>query len=73
MAKDNVPFHSVIFPCSLLGADDNYTLVNHLIATGIGGHQELGSLHTFPQYWEQSSLSCTGTTLHLPSLTWKPL
>ncbi|XP_033115540.1 methionine--tRNA ligase, cytoplasmic-like [Anneissia japonica] len=33
MAKDNVPFHSVIFPCSLLGADDNWTLVNHLIAT----------------------------------------
>lgn len=37
MAKDNVPFHSVIFPCSLLGAEDNYTLVNHLIATGTGG------------------------------------
>uniref|UniRef100_A0A7N9AVW0 Methionine--tRNA ligase, cytoplasmic n=1 Tax=Mastacembelus armatus TaxID=205130 RepID=A0A7N9AVW0_9TELE len=33
MAKDNVPFHSVVFPCSLLGAKDNYTLVNHLIAT----------------------------------------
>ncbi|XP_063215118.1 methionine--tRNA ligase, cytoplasmic isoform X2 [Chroicocephalus ridibundus] len=33
MAKDNVPFHSVVFPCSLLGAEDNYTLVNHLIAT----------------------------------------
>ncbi|KAM6308163.1 methionine--tRNA ligase, cytoplasmic isoform 2-T2 [Podargus strigoides] len=33
MAKDNVPFHSVIFPCTLLGAEDNYTLVNHLIAT----------------------------------------
>lgn len=33
MAKDNVPFHSVVFPCSLIGADDNYTLVNHLIAT----------------------------------------
>ncbi|XP_068853764.1 methionine--tRNA ligase, cytoplasmic [Aphelocoma coerulescens] len=33
MAKDNVPFHSVIFPSSLLGADDNYTLVKHLIAT----------------------------------------
>ncbi|KAJ8036040.1 Methionine--tRNA ligase, cytoplasmic [Holothuria leucospilota] len=33
MAKDNVPFHSVVFPCSLLGADDNWTLVNHLIAT----------------------------------------
>lgn len=37
MAKDNVPFHSVLFPCSLLGTDDNYTLVNHLIATGAGG------------------------------------
>ncbi|XP_065128536.1 methionine--tRNA ligase, cytoplasmic isoform X1 [Paramisgurnus dabryanus] len=33
MAKDNVPFHSVVFPCSLLGAQDNYTLVNNLIAT----------------------------------------
>lgn len=33
MAKDNVPFHSVVFPCSLLGAEDNYTLVNNLIAT----------------------------------------
>ncbi|XP_019618782.1 PREDICTED: methionine--tRNA ligase, cytoplasmic-like [Branchiostoma belcheri] len=33
MAKDNVPFHSVVFPCSLLGAEDNYTLVNHLQAT----------------------------------------
>uniref|UniRef100_A0A8C5BEK6 Methionine--tRNA ligase, cytoplasmic n=1 Tax=Gadus morhua TaxID=8049 RepID=A0A8C5BEK6_GADMO len=33
MAKDNVPFHSVVFPSSLLGAQDNYTLVNHLVAT----------------------------------------
>ncbi|XP_062975306.1 methionine--tRNA ligase, cytoplasmic isoform X2 [Elgaria multicarinata webbii] len=33
MAKDNVPFHSVVFPCSLLGTGDKYTLVNHLIAT----------------------------------------
>ncbi|XP_070546331.1 methionine--tRNA ligase, cytoplasmic-like isoform X2 [Ptychodera flava] len=33
MAKDNVPFHSVIFPCTCIGARDNYTLVNHLIAT----------------------------------------
>uniref|UniRef100_A0A8C5PFC3 Methionine--tRNA ligase, cytoplasmic n=1 Tax=Leptobrachium leishanense TaxID=445787 RepID=A0A8C5PFC3_9ANUR len=33
MAKDNVPFHSVIFPACLLGAEDNYTVVNHLIAT----------------------------------------
>lgn len=33
MAKDNVPFHSVVFPCSLLGTEKNYTLVNHLNAT----------------------------------------
>ncbi|KAJ8400774.1 hypothetical protein AAFF_G00391280 [Aldrovandia affinis] len=33
MAKDNVPFHSVVFPCSLLGAEDNYTLVGSIIAT----------------------------------------
>ncbi|XP_004481357.1 methionine--tRNA ligase, cytoplasmic isoform X1 [Dasypus novemcinctus] len=33
MAKDNVPFHGLVFPCSVLGAEDNYTLVKHLIAT----------------------------------------
>ena len=34
MAKDNVPFHSVLFPSSLLGCDENWTVVNHLSATG---------------------------------------
>ncbi|XP_061178088.1 methionine--tRNA ligase, cytoplasmic-like [Saccostrea echinata] len=33
LGKDNVPFHSVIFPSTLLGADDNYTIVNHMSAT----------------------------------------
>jgi len=33
MAKDNVPFHSVVFPSSLIASNDNYTLVNELIAT----------------------------------------
>jgi len=33
MAKDNVPFHTVVFPCSLLGADDNYTLLHDISAT----------------------------------------
>ena len=32
MAKDNVPFHSVVFPSTLLGTKENYTLVNHLNA-----------------------------------------
>ncbi|CAG5136637.1 unnamed protein product, partial [Candidula unifasciata] len=33
LGKDNVPFHSVIFPACLLGADDDYTVVKHMIAT----------------------------------------
>ena len=33
MAKDNVPFHSVVFPSSLIAADDNYTLLSELNAT----------------------------------------
>ncbi|XP_050404697.1 methionine--tRNA ligase, cytoplasmic isoform X2 [Patella vulgata] len=33
LGKDNVPFHSVIFPCTLLGANDNFTLVHHMVAT----------------------------------------
>jgi len=28
MGKDNIPFHSVLFPASLLGANDNYTLID---------------------------------------------
>lgn len=30
MAKDNVPFHSVIFPACLMGTKENYTLVDHM-------------------------------------------
>lgn len=73
MAKDNVPFHSVIFPCSLLGADDNYTLVNHLIATGTEGLSgDLGGVSAFPQSWEQSRQPHTGTKQKLfPTLIWK--
>ncbi|XP_015586892.1 methionine--tRNA ligase, cytoplasmic isoform X2 [Cephus cinctus] len=33
MAKDNVPFHSVMFPASLLAADQGHTLVKHIMAT----------------------------------------
>ncbi|XP_023230927.1 methionine--tRNA ligase, cytoplasmic-like [Centruroides sculpturatus] len=32
MAKDNVPFHGIIFPSCLLGTGDPYTKVNHLAA-----------------------------------------
>lgn len=63
MAKDNVPFHSVIFPCSLLGADDNYTLVNHLIATGTGGPAGAGGLRACPSPLGAGSRHQTAFTL----------
>jgi hypothetical protein len=34
IGKDNVPFHSVMFPSCLLGARRNYTIVSHVMATG---------------------------------------
>ncbi|XP_076057123.1 methionyl-tRNA synthetase 1 [Oratosquilla oratoria] len=34
MAKDNVPFHSVVFPSCQLGTEENWTMVKHLMATG---------------------------------------
>lgn len=33
MGKDNVPFHSVIFPSVLLGTSDEWTLVHHISTT----------------------------------------
>ena len=34
MGKDNVPFHTVIFPSTLMGTPDNWTLLHHLSTTG---------------------------------------
>ena len=33
MAKDNVPFHSVVFPSTLLGTGESWTMVNRLMST----------------------------------------
>ncbi|KAI9142330.1 tRNA synthetases class I (M)-domain-containing protein [Paraphysoderma sedebokerense] len=33
MGKDNIPFHTVIFPSSLLGSGDDYTLLHHVSTT----------------------------------------
>ncbi|XP_055687754.1 methionine--tRNA ligase, cytoplasmic [Lutzomyia longipalpis] len=33
MAKDNVPFHSVMFPATLLAINKGYTTVSHIMAT----------------------------------------
>lgn len=40
MAKDNIPFHTVVFPCSLIGAQDNYTLLNHISSTEYLNYQD---------------------------------
>lgn len=40
MAKDNVPFHTVVFPSSLLAADDNYVLLNDINATEYLNYEE---------------------------------
>ena len=33
MGKDNVPFHTVIFPATLIGTGENYTLLYHINTT----------------------------------------
>lgn len=33
MGKDNVPFHAVMFPSSLIGTGSNYTLLHRLSTT----------------------------------------
>jgi methionyl-tRNA synthetase len=33
MGKDNIPFHTVIFPCSLLGTNEAWTLLHHISTT----------------------------------------
>ena len=33
MAKDNVPFHGIVFPASQLGTKKDWTMVKHLMAT----------------------------------------
>eukprot|EP00455_Lapot_gusevi_P039975 TRINITY_DN4502_c0_g1_i12.p1 TRINITY_DN4502_c0_g1~~TRINITY_DN4502_c0_g1_i12.p1 ORF type:complete len:754 (+),score=260.32 TRINITY_DN4502_c0_g1_i12:109-2370(+) len=33
MGKDNIPFHTVIFPCTLLGTRDPYTMLHHISTT----------------------------------------
>ncbi|ORX91886.1 methionyl-tRNA synthetase [Basidiobolus meristosporus CBS 931.73] len=33
MGKDNIPFHTVIFPCSLIGTEDPWTMLHHISTT----------------------------------------
>ncbi len=40
MAKDNVPFHSIIFPATLIASYDNYKLVNKIAAVEYLNYQD---------------------------------
>uniref|UniRef100_U5EXD0 Methionine--tRNA ligase, cytoplasmic n=1 Tax=Corethrella appendiculata TaxID=1370023 RepID=U5EXD0_9DIPT len=40
MAKDNVPFHSVMFPATLLGVNKGHTMVSHIYATEYLNYEE---------------------------------
>ncbi|KAG6444362.1 LOW QUALITY PROTEIN: methionine--tRNA ligase, cytoplasmic [Manduca sexta] len=40
MAKDNVPFHAVMFPATLLGVNEGHVLVKHLYATEYLNYEE---------------------------------
>lgn len=33
MGKDNVPFHTVIFPSTLIGTEQKYTMLHHISTT----------------------------------------
>jgi methionyl-tRNA synthetase len=33
IGKDNIPFHTVIFPCSQLASGDNWTMLHHMSST----------------------------------------
>jgi methionyl-tRNA synthetase len=33
IGKDNIPFHTVVFPSSLLGTGDNWTMLHHMSST----------------------------------------
>lgn len=45
MGKDNVPFHTVIFPSTLLGTQEPWTLLHHLNTTGtLPSHPRIPSI-----------------------------
>ncbi|KAL4706246.1 hypothetical protein ACJJTC_017413 [Scirpophaga incertulas] len=40
MAKDNVPFHTIMFPATLIGINEGHVLVKHLFATEYLNYEE---------------------------------
>ena len=45
MGKDNVPFHTVIFPATLLGTGEKWTMMRNIRWGGIFTHQVGGGAH----------------------------
>lgn len=40
MAKDNVPFHAIMFPATILASDTGMNMVKHIMATGMNKHMK---------------------------------
>ncbi|XP_045782759.1 methionine--tRNA ligase, cytoplasmic isoform X1 [Maniola jurtina] len=40
MAKDNVPFHGIMFPATIIGVNEGYALVDHIFATEYLNYEE---------------------------------
>ncbi|XP_052742830.1 methionine--tRNA ligase, cytoplasmic [Bicyclus anynana] len=40
MAKDNVPFHGIMFPATIIGVNEGLTLVDHIFATEYLNYEE---------------------------------
>ena len=60
MGKDNVPFHTVIFPATLLGTGEKWTMMRNIRCvggihtSGVGGSIRCVRMH---QVWEGPPLS----------------
>ncbi len=40
MAKDNIPFHTILFPATMLGTGDEWTMLHHIDATEYLQHED---------------------------------
>lgn len=41
MGKDNIPFHTVIFPQTLIGTGENWTLLHHVSTTEYLNYEDI--------------------------------
>jgi methionyl-tRNA synthetase len=67
MGKDNVTFHTVIFNSRLLGNENKYRLVHHLIATEFLNYEN----KKFSKYINSRSFGDQAKNTGMPSEVWR--